>query len=56
MMQEAKIMVLSSSTLCYRQLFEEKVIAPDGEAYDSFGYGVCASDSYYVVGAPDEML
>jgi len=32
--------------------FLEKIVAPDGEAYDEFGYSVCASDSHYVVGAP----
>lgn len=31
--------------------FIEKVLAPDGKDYNHFGYGVCASDSYYMVGA-----
>lgn len=31
--------------------FIEKVLAPDGKDYNYFGYGVCASDSYYMVGA-----
>jgi len=31
--------------------FLEKVLAPHGRAWDRFGWSVCASDSYYVVGA-----
>jgi len=32
----------------------EKILAPDGGAYEQFGASVCASDSYYVVGTPGD--